>query len=160
MSPLLLLAEARDTLTGVVVTLLGGAALAGLVGLARWVFGSTRREGAADVTTASLAASLARMESKLDALTSGLADTREARVRIDAELAAMREANAARDARIEALEARVSRVDESHTLARHALRTEIQGWVTAGVSDALDVLRAFAGGGGGDGAARRARGGR
>jgi hypothetical protein len=128
---------------------------AAIVGLVRWLSSATRREGASDVTTASLAASLARIEARLDTLASGHAEGREARVRIDAELAAVRESAAAVVARLDGLDARINRVDEQHVAARHALRSEIQGWVSTGIGDALDILRALVPGGGG---APRARG--
>lgn len=148
MTPLALLAEARDTLAGAVGAVVVGLVLAGIAGLARWVSSATRREGANDVTTSSLAASLTRMEAKLDALASGHAEGREARVRIDAELAAVRENAAAVVARLDGLDARITRVDEQHVAARHALRGEIQGWVSTGIGDALDILRALVPGGG------------
>jgi hypothetical protein len=158
MHPLLMLAEARDALTGAVVTVVVSLVLAGLVGLVRWLSSATRREGASEVTTSQLATTLARIEARLDTLASGHAEGREARVRIDAELAAVREHVAAVVARLDGIDARVTRVDEQHTTARHALRGEIQGWVSTGIGDALDILRALIPGG--NSAARPARGGR
>lgn len=156
MHPLLLLAEARDALTGAVVTVIVGLVGAGLVGLIRWLSSATRREGASEVTTSQLATTLARIEARLDTLASGHAEGREARVRIDAELAAVREHVAAVVARLDGQEARITRVDEQHTTARHALRGEIQGWVSTGIGDALEILRALIpGGGGAPRAARR-----
>jgi hypothetical protein len=155
MHPLLLLAEARDTLNGAVGAVVVGLVLAGIAGLARWVSSATRREGASEVTTSQLATTLARIEARLDALASGHAEGREARVRIDAELAAVREHAAAMVARLDGIDARVTRVDEQHTTARHALRGEIQGWVSTGIGDALDILRALIPGG--NGAARAPR---
>lgn len=143
MNELAMLAEARDALVGAVGTVVVGLVGAGVAGLVRWLSSATRREGASDVTTASLATSLARMESKLDTLTAGHAEGREARVRIDAELSAMREAHAAAVARLDGLDARITRVDESHVAGRHALRGEIQGWVSTGIGDALEILRAL-----------------
>ena len=155
MTPLVLLAEARDTLTGAVVTIAVGIVGAGIVGLVRYLSSATRREGATEVTTSQLATTLARIEARLDTLASGHAEGREARVRIDAELAAVRENAAAVVARLDGLDARITRVDEQHTAARHALRGEIQGWVSTGIGDALDILRALVPGGG---SAPRARG--
>lgn len=109
---------------------------------------------------ASLASVVARMESKIDRLSEGHAEGREARVRMEAEREADRDRLTRMEARLDAADARISRVDESHTTARHALRTEIQGWVTAGIADALELLRtlvAGAAGGGSDGRARPAR---
>lgn len=95
-------------------------------------------------TITTIARGVERMEARLDRLAEGHAESREARVRTDAEVAALRESNARTEARLDAIDARISRVDESHTTARHALRTEIQGWVTAGISDAMEVLRVLA----------------
>lgn len=109
---------------------------------------------------ASLASVVARMESKIDRLSEGHAEGREARVRMETEREADRDRLARIEARLDAAESRVTRVDESHTSARHALRTEIQGWVTAGITDALELLRTLVtarDGGGGDGRARAAR---
>ena len=150
-----MLAEARDALTGAVATVVVSLVLAGIVGLVRWLSSATRREGASEVTTSQLATTLARIEARLDTLASGHAEGREARVRIDAELAAVREHAAAMVARLDGIDARVTRVDEQHTTARHALRGEIQGWVSTGIGDALDILRALIPGG--NSAARPAR---
>jgi hypothetical protein len=150
-----MLAEARDALTGAVATVVVSLVLAGIVGLVRWLSSATRREGASEVTTSQLATTLARIEARLDTLASGHAEGREARVRIDAELAAVREHAAAMVARLDGIDARVTRVDEQHTTARHALRGEIQGWVSTGIGDALDILRALISGG--NSAARPAR---
>jgi hypothetical protein len=155
MLTLLMLAEARDALTGAVATVVVSLVLAGIVGLVRWLSSATRREGASEVTTSQLATTLARIEARLDTLASGHAEGREARVRIDAELAAVREHVAAVVARLDGIDARVTRVDEQHTTARHALRGEIQGWVSTGIGDALDILRALIPGG--NSAARPAR---
>lgn len=151
---LALLAEARDALTGAVATILVGLVGAAIVGLVRWLSSATRREGASEVTTSQLSAQLSRIESRLDALASGHAEGREARVRQDAEMSAQREHTAAIVARLDGIDARITRVDEQHTAARHALRGEIQGWVSTGIGDALDILRALVGGG----SASRARG--
>lgn len=143
--------------------------------VARWGGRAARQDGAErtldraadatarhDVVDATMAATLAqlsrsldRMEGKLDSLAAGHAKTREARVRHEAELHSLAQQGAARDARLDALEARVSRVDETQTAARHALRGEIQGWVSAGIGDALDLLRALIPGGGDAPRARR-----
>ena len=109
-------------------------------------------------TITTIARGVERMEARLDRLAEGHAETREARVRADAELASLRETQARAEARLDAIDARISRVDESHTTARHALRTEIQGWVTAGVADAIGILRTLVDShGGGDARARPTR---
>ena len=118
-----------------------------------------------DVTDATLSQSiaavtsgLARMESKIDRLSEGHAEAREARVRMEAEREADRDRLARIEARLDAADARITRVDESHTTARHVLRGEIQGWVTAGVRDALELLRTLVAGAqvGSDGGRSRA----
>lgn len=147
--------QPRDVLAGAVITIVSGLALAGAVGLFRYLFGAQRREGVSDAQVVTFGTTLSRMESKLDALAAGHAESREARVRQDAELSALRESHARHEAEVAALRGEIRRVDESHTTARHTLRTEIQGWVSAGISDALELLRALmAGAGGGDGGTR------
>jgi len=94
-----------------------------------------------DQSLATLTKGFERMEAKIDRLAEGHAESREARVRTDAEIASLRETDARVEARLDALDARITRVDEAHTGARHALREEIQRWVSVGISDALEILR-------------------
>lgn len=137
MTPLAMLAEARDALVGAVGTVVVGLVVAGVAGLVRWLSSATRREGASDVTTASLATSLARMESKLDALTAGHAEGREARVRLDARLDTHgTQITELKDA-VAAVDARVADVDKRQTDARHALRNELHGIGSKDLADAI-----------------------
>ena len=129
-----------DALLGAMVS---ATAIAAALGLARWIAAATKREGASEVTTSQLAVTLGRIESQIQALAAGHAESREGRIADRAEIQSLREHGAGRDARLDALEVRITRVDEAHTTARHALRAEIQGWVSTGITDALELLRAL-----------------
>lgn len=106
---------------------------------------AAQRHEVADATVgqqlSTIARGVERMEARLDRLAEGHAESREARVRTDAEVASLREADVRTDARLDAIDARITRVDEVHTAARHALREEIQRWVSTGITDALEILR-------------------
>jgi hypothetical protein len=167
---------------GAAVTWLPGVLLGVVLAVVSWVVSGARRAQRQDtdgrvlddtaratqrhvVTVASLSQSiesLASVVGKMDAkLDRALGDINAAKVE-HAAAAARAENDRDRLARIEAdhvsLRAEIRRVDESHTTARHALRTEIQGWVTAGVADAIGILRTLVDShGGGDARARPTR---
>lgn len=94
-------------------------------------------------TITTIARGVERMEARLDRLAEGHAESREARVRTDAEVAALRESDVRTEARLDAIDARITRVDEAQTAARHEMRAEMQRWVSTGIGDALEILRAL-----------------
>lgn len=131
--------------------LVGGALSLGILALgalARWISSATRREGASDVTIPALAASLARMETKLDQLAASIGEMREARARLEAEHGSAVERITSNSERINALDARLSliddritRVDGAHTEARHSLRAELHALLKGPPADAPRAAR-------------------
>jgi len=106
-----------------------------------------------DVTDATMSSTLStiargveRMEARLDRLAEGHAETREARVRSDGEMARLRDELTRLRAQYEAQAAQLADIDRRQDAARHALRGEIQGWVTSGVERVIELLTKIAAG--------------
>ena len=112
---------------------------------------AVQRHETTDATLAQSIDSLASIVSKMDAkLDRALVDITAAKVDHAAAVARAesdRDRIAKIEARIEAQDAHITRVDEAQTAARHALRGEIHGWVHSGITDALKILETLATGG-------------
>lgn len=105
-----------DHITGATITLV----IAAVIALARWVGASRAREGASDVTTSATAATLAKIDAKLDRVVDAIGEMRVTAARIETEHAGTVERITRSEDRISAISARIDAIDAKHTEARHA----------------------------------------